>query len=157
MQQIYNHIWNNSHRKGPENWMNRESTTKGGKYSIKMGGRGRETVLPRKIQQSNQWATTEWNHKGLDLLYPNQQRMQAPHQESQPIILYGKDQPPQAPEPELSLSVCLLQRHGLAVACHGNRGAGCSRPGSRSIIQHRATKQTTHKLQNKYTKETSQC
>ena len=120
MQQIYNHIWNNSHRKGPENWMNRESTTKGGKYSIKMGGRGRETVLPRKIQQSNQWATTEWNHKGLDLLYPNQQRMQAPHQESQPIILYGKDQPPQAPEPELSLSVCLLQRHGLAVACHGD-------------------------------------
>ena len=93
MQQIYNDIRNNSRRKGPENWMNKESTTKGGKYSIKMARRGRETVLPRKMQQSNQWATTEWDHKGLDLS-PNQQRIQAPHQESQPLILYGKDQTP---------------------------------------------------------------
>ena len=52
-----------------------------------------ERVLPRKMQQSNQWATTEWDHKGLDLS-PNQQRIQAPHQESQPLILYGKDQTP---------------------------------------------------------------
>ena len=28
---------------------------------------------------------------------------------------------------------CLLQRHGSAVTCHGDRGSGCSRPGSCSM------------------------
>ena len=33
------------------------------------------------------------------------------------------------------------------------RGSGCSRSGSHSITHHRATEQTTHKLQNNYTNE----
>ena len=95
----------------------------------------------------------EWNHKGLDILYTNQQKM--PGIATHNPVWEGPA--PQTPEPELPLSVCLLQRRGLAVACHGDRGAGCSRPGSRSITQHRATKQMTHKLQNIYTKEISHC
>ena len=36
-QQIYNYIWNNSIRKGPENWINRNSATKGKRTSLRWG------------------------------------------------------------------------------------------------------------------------
>ena len=38
MQQIYNYIWNNSLGKGPENWMNKVSITKGKRAASKQGG-----------------------------------------------------------------------------------------------------------------------
>ena len=42
--------------------------------------------------------------------------------------------PPQETEPDLPLVLeCLLQRHGPAVVCHGDRGSGCSRFGRRSM------------------------
>ena len=55
---------------------------------------------------------------------------------------------------------CLLQRCGSAVACCRGRGSGCSSPGcginplggGRHLPHHRVTEQTTHKLQNNYTK-----
>ena len=40
-----------------------------------------------------------------------------------------------------------------AVACFRDKGFGCSRPGSLRVTHHRATEQTTHRLQNNYTKE----
>ena len=42
--------------------------------------------------------------------------------------------PPQETEPDLPLVLeCLLQRHGPAVVCHGDRGSGCSIFGRRSM------------------------
>ena len=39
----------------------------------------------------------------------------------------------QETEPDLPLSVCLLQRHGSAVTCRGDWGSGCDRPGRRGV------------------------
>ena len=58
----------------------------------------------------------------------------------------------------------LLQRHGPAMTFHEDRGSGCSRRGKHSmwhqsswwrspLAPHRVTEQTTHKLENNYTKE----
>ena len=66
---------------------------------------------------------------------------------------------PMETEPDLCLS--LLWRYRLAVACHRGRGSGCSRlgcgisplGGGHHWPHHRTAEQTTHKLQNNYTKE----
>ena len=43
---------------------------------------------------------------------------------------------------------CLLWRHRSAVACHGDRGSGCSRPGRHGMwAPPQSTEQTTHKLE----------
>ena len=60
---------------------------------------------------------------------------------------------PTETEPEQPLSVCLLQRHGSAVACRRDRVSGYSKPGSHRVTYHRAAKQKIHKLENNNTKE----
>ena len=76
---------------------------------------------------------------------------------------------PRAQRPPIDIArpafECLLQRHGSAVACPRDRGSGCSRPGRHGSVwhkcswkrlplpHHKATKQTTHKLENNYIKE----
>ena len=75
------------------------------------------------------------------------------------------DAPQRLSQTCLSVFECLLQRHRSAVACHRDRGSGCSRPEQRRgmwhqsswrrspLSHHRATEQSTHKLENNYTKE----
>ena len=62
----------------------------------------------------------------------------------------------------LGVFECLLWGHRSAVTCHQGRGSGCSRPGRcgmghesswRRLPLPRTIEQTSHKLENTYTKE----
>ena len=49
--------------------------------------------------------------------------------QTKPCAHQDPETPQSLSQTYLGVFECLLQRHGSAVACHGDRGSGCSRPG----------------------------